>query len=67
MKNIIKDFWIRYDLIDDNSRFIWFLGYVVIPYSVLLSINPLYGLSYAVILIGTRILSTKNKDLNNGE
>ena len=65
-------FWYQFDIIDEKSRFIWFLSFIAIPFSILIGIDSLLGLGFAILMILWRNVSNyqlkKIKEKNkNGE
>lgn len=60
----------EYDNPNNKNRFLWFLGFIAIPYSLLAGFNFTLGCGYAGLMILWRHISyhqIKNKEINKNE
>ncbi len=56
---LITQFWIDFDRVDSKTRFLWFVAYIAIPYSILVAWNYLFGFLFAGLMILWREVSVR--------
>jgi len=53
-------FWKRFDEVDGNTRFLWFVAFIAIPFSALSAVGFKWGLLFGLAAVLSRELGLRH-------